>query len=915
MKKIKNTPKKNPFLEYNPDGSADAPPQENVPSWWHAADSYTPSGRVSVGHPAKSFSPGLSPEKTDKFRDLNFFLNHPTVSTIQKEKEQIGWLDEDEKEQIGWLDEDEDEDRPTPHEIAMDEEEQKRHELAAKTRWAQFTKRRHEEREGSFCTFDTETKDGLLGKELFCWSLCVPEKGGQHEEKVFSVLTGEDRTYYCATHSTLTHHYRAKHYHTPNRPWFTPPVKPYNSKGREDLNPMFRYFRERFNAPAPASYEKIDPKTGRRRMNPNKKPIVVYVHNLGFDVRFIVDYCMRYMIPVKPIISGSNCIALSIQTDYMNVRFVDTYQYLFSTQEKAEQTWDVPETYTKLDCGYIFNTKYVEWTPYMKVRVVAHNKNDVIALRYIMLRYRQSMLDIAGVDIVKGFSLAGMALKALRVELPQNFSNPFIKMFSAEGGNKKINFVLDKVRQDFCRKSYFGGRTECFTLQKCIKMAYVDVVSMYPAMMQYENFPHFLHWVVNHQAIDNALKRGEEGVIECTIRIDPREKYPIFPYRYNDRVMFTTCTRRWVYTTPEIRYALERNEVVFARSGYRPYTIEFHKAMLGEATPIFAPFVSKFFKIKSSTSGGTRYAAKITLNSPYGKMGENPIRRGFKLYYFNSDVEAMEFVEQQLDSAPDNAIPKHHIEYFDALDVWGVMSLEHEFNLRPYMNVVWSSMVSAHGRICLTRQIHRCEHLQIPVAYCDTDSVVVPQHTLPQFELGKELGDWDIEELMEEFKAFAPKCYIKKLAPAQSWEADGGFILKMKGIEKEARERIVNSSTTLEEIEAQIRQPIQLAEKYMTLKAALRKGHVLTTRVMAKHYSMENSKRNFTDDGVDSFPWNDENLPQHLRKGIPTAIEMLDVDIMENVDFQSYLESGETSMDKRDEIFNEKLKRAPHLTN
>jgi len=143
--------------------------------------------------------------------------------------------------------------------------------------------------------------------------------------------------------------------------------------------------------------------------------------------------------------------------------------------------------------------------------------------------------------------------------------------------------------------------------------------------------------------------------------------------------------------------------------------------------------------------------------------------------------------------------------------------------------------------------------------------VVIEDKNFERKEENHELGNWEIEQSFEEVKFLAPKCYIsiKKGKP----------YLKMKGVEKRKIKEIVdfnkklNRYRNLSEIEEEIREPIQLAEKYMSYTEAHRRGSILNTKKLCKHYSFENEKRNFNSEGK-SIAWEngDERIEQWLFK-------------------------------------------------
>jgi len=638
-------------------------------------------------------------------------------------------------------------------------------------------------REG-FGTFDAETKDGLKGKEIFCWKLALP--------------------------------------------------KPRSNKlqilgGRNGLEEMFEFFRNR-----------VDNKA-------EQKFLTIYVHNLGFDSRFIEDYCIKNKIERLPILSGSKMIAYTI--DDLMVRFVDTVQFLFSSQEKAEILWEVDEELRKIDCQSIFAKPYKEWTKEEKDKVEAHNVNDVLALHQIMEKFRDVMFETINVDVLSIISLASMSMKGYRRYMEEPIINPFLI-------KTKKGYRIDKIKEEFVRASYFGGRTECFDLNPYFaeeeflypsekhyskdfiekhmkKLAYVDRVSMYPAEMFGQFFPMGVpYWINGHENIQKELDDGKLAVIECEF-IPSNDYYPVLPSKRNGKLCFTNETNKGVYCSPEIDYAMERG-----------YKFNFLKALVyPEKKKIFKKYIGRLFKLKSTSKGGKRQGSKISMNSLYGKFGQAMIRD-----MFQSEWLEREDYDEFLDFIETGAMVKYSAHY----DKYIKIEIVEKVMKRPFQNVAIASFTTSYARVSLVQQMnHLLENLGIKTIYCDTDSTVVFSENLHKMEISKDLGGWDIETSFEYFHAYAPKSYVMI-------KEDGGFLLKLKGAPREGVREILKTSYSITEIEHRIQDSISEAERYDTFKSSLRHGFALRTRKQTKHFSFEYSKRKVLANKT-TRPWRNED--------------------------------------------------------
>lgn len=644
-----------------------------------------------------------------------------------------------------------------------------------------------------FMAFDVETKDGLKGCKLFCWSIA---------------FKGKDRQLH-----TL--------------------------QGYEDLAPLF---------------EKID------NSKDKSHPRIIYVHNLGFDVRFVINYCVKHDIKYNALTSGSSVIGLTIPS--IGVNFRDSYQFLLSSQEMAEIDWDINEEYRKINCNDLFIKGYKQWTKRNKKRVVRHNANDVLALYEIMDKFRKTMFTEARVDTLSVHSLASLAMKAGRIELPYDLPNPFIYLqFNKESNH--MEYAYEEKEEKFVRKSYFGGRTEVFDMNKHENAVYIDRVSMFPSEMHNNKFPiGWGRWIRDSTILQNAIQglNNLEGFIECfVIPNENCSNYPILPLRMDKKIMYTNCKRTHVYALPELKYAFEM--------GYKIYPIK--GFMFDESDYVFTPFVAKFFKLKANSKGGKKQCAKILLNSYYGKYGQQFERKTPLMHYFDSKMKMLEYVSVR--ESDGNPLKKFKMSYSDESKLHIIVEIVENITIKPFMNVCMASYTTSYSRVSLIKKVHEMERKQIPVFYVDTDSLTIDNVNIETIPLGHNLGDWDIEQTFESVRFMAPKCYIS-LREDKKDKIVKPF-LKMKGVAKYKIKEICktvqkeykkNGINRMERIEELIRAPIELAERYMTYNEAHRRGVILGTKERSKHYSFENHKRNFTN-GV-SIAWNDATLPMKFKK-------------------------------------------------
>jgi hypothetical protein len=166
---------------------------------------------------------------------------------------------------------------------------------------------------------------------------------------------------------------------------------------------------------------------------------------------------------------------------------------------------------------------------------------------------------------------------------------------------------------------------------------------------------------------------------------------------------------------------------------------------------------------------------------------------------------------------------------------------------KHYFNVAIAAYVTAYARLRLHKMFALCEEQDIPVYYCDTDSVFIPTERTKDIPLDKGLGGWDVEHEFEQLCILAPKSYIYK--------EDGELGMTMKGLDRAMIQSLSEQASTINELEATVRDKIELRARYFTAREALlRTGSFLAAGEKSKHFKFKNDKRKFHPSGG-STPW------------------------------------------------------------
>jgi len=292
------------------------------------------------------------------------------------------------------------------------------------------------------------------------------------------------------------------------------------------------------------------------------------------------------------------------------------------------------------------------------------------------------------------------------------------------------------------RDAYFGGRTECFKLGSFIKdkFYYLDINSMYPAVMKDNEFPikFFAHKVKpSEEFLRLCLKKY------CVVaRVKIKTKKPIVPYRKDVKVLFPIGRFETVLTTPELKLALEENVIQKVLS-----------MCLYEKAQIFKDFIDFFYneRLKAKQQGNTAYDLffKLIMNSLYGKFGQ---LMGEWTTVGKCDPREVEYWREVAQG--DGRVYKYRkinglIQRYE--------KRSEAFNSFPAV----SAHVTAYARVKLWRLIEKAGMKN--VYYCDTDSIFVNEEGYQNLKSeidNKELGMLKVESVTSDLKILGCKQYV-----------------------------------------------------------------------------------------------------------------------------------------------------------
>lgn len=323
------------------------------------------------------------------------------------------------------------------------------------------------------------------------------------------------------------------------------------------------------------------------------------------------------------------------------------------------------------------------------------------------------------------------------------------------------------------RDSYYGGRTETimcyFRITGNQRIHYVDVTSMYPAVMRDCVYPVGPPTVLKKDRDPMIPIHQFFGVAKVKISSPEFMHLPFLPTRSNvGKVTFGLGTIVGTYTSVELKQAVAL--------GYEIKEIYEQWHYPHQSSDLFKEYVETFFelkkKAKEENNNGLATLAKICLNSMYGKLAESSAnKRQTKIINTYEDLSSLlygDFSEVIVNLLNDKV-------------GYTTISKAQTIVESPDTNVVVASFVTAYARTKLYMEGYHV--LQDKMLYADTDSLIYysdnGEHLIPLDTTG-ELGLWTSElsshdDYFYEFVSSGPKSYALKS------KSGTGDMVKSKG--------------------------------------------------------------------------------------------------------------------------------------
>lgn len=385
----------------------------------------------------------------------------------------------------------------------------------------------------------------------------------------------------------------------------------------------------------------------------------------------------------------------------------------------------------------------------------------------------------------------------------------------------EIHSITSPKVDEFIRENcYFGGRTEIFRplfdatydlkknehkfskealselkKQKGKKLYYLDVNSLYPTVMQQNDFP------IRYKSV----QMGEQGYLSTLsdfgfwdVEVEvPDMKIPPLPINHT----FKNGTKKLIFPIGNFRGKWSSYELEYAKSlGVK--VKKYHMGYIFEnGGKIFKKFIDELYAIrleaKKNNDGVGNMNAKLIMNSCYGRLGLLTDRTNLVIddgslgLKFHSEIEI-------------NGRTVRFMEKAVSLD-------------KSFTNVAIPAMVTSYARVLMHKLM--LEVGEDHVYYTDTDSIFIDK----PWESGDNLGELKLEYTCESACFLLPKTYVND-------GIEGEKVVKkitMKGFPKKKIQGFTMNDF-IHALRGDLeRLKIRSEAKFATLKQAVRNGEFL----------------------------------------------------------------------------------------
>lgn len=442
-----------------------------------------------------------------------------------------------------------------------------------------------------------------------------------------------------------------------------------------------------------------------------RKTLYIFAHNQGFDFRVSLDnefFEFNYD-KVLDIIDGNHFILIfKHKKTKRKIVFLDSFNYFKTSIEKLGDELGID----KIPIADFDNVA----TEYLKLRCMI----DVEILRKTIFELF-NFIEENNVGSFK-YTIAGLSFNGFR----HSFMSDTIYIHANEKAHR-----LE-------RKSYFGGRTECFFIGKLNELIVkLDVNSSYPYAMKNEEYPVKLIRVLHNPSLEYVKELEKKYLVIADVLVNTDKRF--YPKKIDNKIVFPIGTFRTSLCSPELFFDYSNIIKVFSICIY-------------EKRSIFIDYINYFYnkrmEYKKKGNKIFTYFCKIFMNSLYGKFGQknNIVKRdkNFDKYYKKEGFEDI-FI---------NDI-HYTVKFSDKKAYVNIGDYEYFNNF-----VAIASFVTSYARIKLLKYMLMNG---FKILYVDTDSLFIKAKHFKVYDNyldDYELGYLKIEDEGDELEIRGLKDYV-----------------------------------------------------------------------------------------------------------------------------------------------------------
>ena len=429
-----------------------------------------------------------------------------------------------------------------------------------------------------------------------------------------------------------------------------------------------------------------------------------YAHNGGkFDLYLLLHDVLLMDSEITILDKGfielnNSIISLDILYKDKKIYFRDSYKLFQSPLASLTKDFNIVNVKGDIQHNLINENTY----EIMKDEILKYFRNDCVGLLECLSIFSKTVYELVSINITRAYT--GASLSKLIY-----FSSYY------DGDAFKGIYKLDIKTDKFIRRSYSGGRNECFKIGTAKNLYYYDATSLYPfcgikslpiGKPIYDDYTnkitismkeYIMKYTKEYIGFMKCLVRGNKDMLNNNLPFHQiRDKKLLFPYIENWTKITIPLT--------DIQYGL--------KLGYEYKPLKCIRFRRGQ--PLKEFFKNGFeqkAQAKRNNKPSLEYFWKIVINSGYGFWCFNPYNKN-----------SVKISKTKIDNWQGDFIKNRLISYSNVGD-YSITRIIND-SLPTKSNIGIGSIISSNARLYLHQFMNDIKKLGFNIYYTDTDSVI-----------------------------------------------------------------------------------------------------------------------------------------------------------------------------------------------